>query len=1189
MKKLVLILLVLLAISATTGAVDNYFDQLQPDQKIHGFTTTNVYENGSGDAMGARFISDAHGFIIDLMQIESVPQAFYWIKTSPTSSKGEAHACEHLLLGKGNRGRYVAVLEDMSLGNSSAYTAQLRTCYHFNTTAPIDAFYEIFEAKLQAFLHPDFSDEEIRREVCHLGVVEDPESGQLRLDEKGTVYTEMVSAFEKPWYHTWGALNKMIYGTEHPLTYNSGGNPDIMRDMTAQDMWDFHSNTHHLANMGAIVSIPRSVDATSFLARMQKMLDACDDGEYKTDLSGIGAYDLPPSTGAPAGASAMVTYPSERAEDQGYMLYAWPNSLELEPFDRFMLDLYLSTFASGPTSNLYDLFINSETRELDIGGNYVYGGIDSDLGVSISIGLVGVHHNEVTQQMVDSVAGMIVQEFARVRDFAPGSAELEDFNQKALAQLVQDRKEYNKYLNSPPMFGFRSGAGSGWVALLEELEEENGFRKSLVFADRFARAESLLTAGGNIWTDYIDHWQVLTVSPYRVGAFADPGMLTDAAAEKEKRITSYINGFKERFRTPDDQVAMAKYREEFDANTAELAVLKSKQELPDFIANPPLTIDGQLDYTTTDVDGGVSMVASTFKNMTSSTIGLALRLDVIPENLLLYVPILPDVLTGIGVTKDGQVVPYDDMRQRLQREVLGLYAGFDHGFETERVELILTGEAANQQELTTVIEWMDAALFSPYLSIDNLPRIQDVIDQSLAGCRNRTKGSEESWVNIPARGYRFQTNPLIMTTNCFLTQIHHWQRLRWRLTDPGNDEEQQELTDLLEMLGDHGSKMTRSDLLDILGLLETVDQNVPDSMIYTLPPPARTLNDVSKKNVALIAKALKASLAEIPDANLATDWAYLCRETKDDMLVSPAMALADINSVLDLIRHVDLARSYFVSNASDRESAHARFDALTSKLSTVLSVPAKYNKTQRIVDRLNDRESGVTNPTYVGLVHDGTRNGVLLFSAPHADGYDTTEAAVIDCLAGKLYGGGGPHGLFMLTWAAGLAYSNGYSYSPSTGRVSYYAERCPDVAETMGFVVGVLKGVEDDPSLVDYAIAQVFAASRAQSRYEDRGREMAADLADGYTPERVEAFRRKVLSLKDKYPDLYDRLKARMPSVHGPVLVGYGQPLAESENGTFFLIGPEEQFTTIEGYIERNEGQQTVHRLYARDFWLRLN
>jgi len=181
-----------LAAGLTLGVVSSAnagrsLDDLKPEQHLKGFTVHNLYENGAGGVMGARFISDREGFVVDLMRIQSVPQAFFWIKTPPTSSMGESHACEHLLLGKGRRGRYVAAQEDMTLSSSTAFTAQTRTCYHFNTIAGEETFYEILEAKLQALLHPDFTDEEIRREVCHLGVTADPKDGTLTLEEKGTV------------------------------------------------------------------------------------------------------------------------------------------------------------------------------------------------------------------------------------------------------------------------------------------------------------------------------------------------------------------------------------------------------------------------------------------------------------------------------------------------------------------------------------------------------------------------------------------------------------------------------------------------------------------------------------------------------------------------------------------------------------------------------------------------------------------------------------------------------------------------------------------------------------------------------------------------------------------------------------------------------------------------------------------
>src|ERR1700730_14592192 len=78
---------------------------LTEGQTLSGFQTTAVYLDGSGRAMGARFRHQRSGFTLDLLQIQSVPQTFIWVKTYPTSNMGEPHTQEHLLLGKGNKGR----------------------------------------------------------------------------------------------------------------------------------------------------------------------------------------------------------------------------------------------------------------------------------------------------------------------------------------------------------------------------------------------------------------------------------------------------------------------------------------------------------------------------------------------------------------------------------------------------------------------------------------------------------------------------------------------------------------------------------------------------------------------------------------------------------------------------------------------------------------------------------------------------------------------------------------------------------------------------------------------------------------------------------------------------------------------------------------------------------------------------
>ena len=171
--------------------------KLTKDQVVDGFTVASVYLNDADKPVGARFIHRRSGFTLDLLQIESVPQGHTWVNSFPVSDQGEPHTQEHLLVGKGTTGRAFAGLDTMWLSQSSAYTGQWRTNYVFNTSAGPEVFFKLLDAQLNALLNPDYTDEEIRREVRNFGVTENPDH-TLRLEEKGSVYNEMTSSFSAP-------------------------------------------------------------------------------------------------------------------------------------------------------------------------------------------------------------------------------------------------------------------------------------------------------------------------------------------------------------------------------------------------------------------------------------------------------------------------------------------------------------------------------------------------------------------------------------------------------------------------------------------------------------------------------------------------------------------------------------------------------------------------------------------------------------------------------------------------------------------------------------------------------------------------------------------------------------------------------------------------------------------------------
>ena len=110
--------------------------------------------------------------------------------------------------------------------------------------------------------------------------------------------------------------------------------------------------------------------------------------------------------------------------------------------------------------------------------------------------------------------------------------------------------------------------------------------------------------------------------------------------------------------------------------------------------------------------------------------------------------------------------------------------------------------------------------------------------------------------------------------------------------------------------------------------------------------------------------------------------------------------------------------------------------------------------------------------------------------------------------------------------------------------------------------------------------------TRAAAPFEARGESMAADLADGVTPDVVARFRRSVLGLRQT-PDLADELQRRMQRVYATVLPGMGDKVAGVPDGVYFVIGPEKQFAAWEQYLQQAAGADThLHRLYPRDFWM---
>ncbi len=1157
--------------AAPSATVVASLDALAEGGKVRGFTVVARYLDDAGKPIGARFVHDATRFTFDYLRIESAPQGFLWVNSFPTSDQGEPHTQEHLLLGKGDRGRRLGSFEAMALAQSSAFTAQWRTAYHFHTVAGNDEIWPVFESQLDALLHPDYTDEEIRREVRNFGV-DKADNGTLQLEEKGTVYNEMVRTYEQPDVVLFREAGQLVYGAKHPLALESGGYPAAIRTMTPADIRAFHAGAYHLANMGMVGAFPSAMQLDTVLDRTAAILtkEAGRTGKVMTEA------DLPKPAPAAAGTIRVVDYPYSDATNPGPIVLAWPASRALDATERTLLTLFVDALAGDESTPLYKKLVDRKTRVLDTGASAVWSMVSTDQGQPVYVGLNGVKADKLDDKTVGAVRDLVLAEVDRLAKLPDGDPELVAFDARVQSRVTDLRRRLAKQLDTPPGFGFR-GTSSWWMDHLHDLSRTPGFDKSLTRKPELAKIDAILAARANPWRERVRAWG-LGDAPFGVAARPSPQLRAQLDSERKQRIDAELARLEKQYGAKDAQAALVAYQRDYDAGTAKLEASAKAVELPPLVASPPMTLDDGLQYETGEV-AGVRSLAATFDAMTSARVELAFDVvgAVAPDDQL-FLAALPSLMSDAGVIDGGKPIAADEMRERMRREILELSVAYDTNPRTHRVELVVAGAGHGAKETSAALAWMRRVMLAPDWRADNLPRLRDLLDQRATELRERMLGAEEGWVDDPRDAWWQQRSLEYLHAASFLTQAHDLHRLRWMLADPGDPAAQAAAVKFLASLADAG-KQPRAELA---ALAKALAHDQPGKARWLAA--ARALPEKARPLAREAGKDLEALLPDLPDGSLAADWQYLCKQMARDLEVGAPKALARLAAVRAQVVAAERARLVEVGSSANRAAIAGELAQLVKMLPAGKAKAALPDTTGPgpLERRLVERGAAGKPPLLLGLVDPATSSGVFVNLARATSYSDDSDDALFDYLASNLYTGHGAHSIFMKTWAAGLAYSNGLHPRLAVGAIDYYAERCPLLPQTLRFVIDQLRKAKPDANLARYAIASAFG-SRLANGYESRASAMAADLVDGLTPDVVRAFRSHLLALA-KRADLATELATRMPRVYAKVLPGYG---TLAPDGIYFVIGPEKQLAAYEDYLHAAVGKDTkLRRIYPRDFWI---
>ena len=172
-------------------------------------------------------------------------------KTVPEDSTGVAHILEHIVLNGSKkypvRDPFFSMLKRSLSTFMNAFTASDWTMYPFSTQNKKD-YYNLMSVYLDAVFFPNLNELSFKQEGYRLEIeTSSDHSASSKLVYKGVVYNEMKGAMSSPREVLGRTLLSLLFPST-PYRHNSGGDPEVIPQLTHQQLKAFHHRYYHPSN-----------------------------------------------------------------------------------------------------------------------------------------------------------------------------------------------------------------------------------------------------------------------------------------------------------------------------------------------------------------------------------------------------------------------------------------------------------------------------------------------------------------------------------------------------------------------------------------------------------------------------------------------------------------------------------------------------------------------------------------------------------------------------------------------------------------------------------------------------------------------------------------------------------------------------------------------------------------------------
>jgi Zn-dependent M16 (insulinase) family peptidase len=1158
----ILIVLLLIVAPPCCSATSRDLSTLKQNETLGSLRVTNLYADSHGRIIGGKFLDIRSGAPLYLLQIETVPQAFMWVDTPADSNAGVAHALEHLLGGKGTKGRYVSLLNEMRLGRSAAATTDDFNFYSFSSGTGVEGFFEQFHVWLDALYRPDFTELEAEREFYHFGIAYDPVTKKKELVEKGSVYDEMQTGQGIDDYYF--ALNKLVFGRNNPFGFYNSGMPDEMRRVVPTDIRRFHQDHYRLGPAtGFIFALDPKENAFEFLERVSRELNHFADSPPLpvTPDKAIGPkYPIEP---APNAEIKLLSFPSSSMSDRAEVRFGWKPTNADSQVDVRLLQLFFRALADGEKSLFYKSLIDSKSRELDSGATSVESLVflgESPHYPAEFVGFSGIPGNQLTEKRIEQLRSRIITTIRQIAEYPDNSKDLVDFNQLVASQAKAWRRSQSIWIRNAPRFGLNYE--TGWKEYFEYLEMDPAFIRSISDEPVWRTIEARIKSGKNIWAELIHHFH-LSECPYATASVPSPQLLEKLDSDRQMRSAAQVKQLMGRFHTDDAQKALAQFEQEELAKTKEIDKIAARVSRPRFTDHPPLTPDDNIRYSQFRLIN-VPVIATVFDRAPTIDLGLSFDLRRIPRKFYKYLPILPLCFDSLGLKTAHKIISYAELQSQIQTEITDFSVRYDVSPVSRRADLRIQASAANPAEFQQALTLIQRMTTLNYLDAANADRLRDLVDKRRAEDDVFINGENDYWFANPAYAFQYQDDPTYVALSSSFTRAHWDGRLRWMLHKPVRSEE-------IANLGIFADK-TLSTLSGLSG------------------------ENLSQELTKFTAKGLEGELLEywqrnlfaFPQSELLAGLGRLAVEAQEDLKMGPDRAISDLKELQKIVlrrRALNIDLTLGRGKLEEIRPMLVRFlESVPNNAypEPVTEVDSGRAPLMQNVSRRNNLGSA-SFPWYVGLDDPRSTTANVIFYADFPGYSHLDHNSLLQVLSSKLVSGSGPHSVFMKAEEDGLAYASSISSDSSLRLLRYFASRSPDVGSLIDLVNSIVTTIPHfkDDSLIDYALEGTFSAPRSMLTFTERGREIAKDIRDGNDPALVRRFSQAILRLRSE-PNLLSELTKTALDSMCPVLVMKECEQQQREaRSLFFFVGPERLLADAENRLPIPK----LLRLYPSDFW----